>query len=39
MKTVLTFLLFISSLYATKVTDVSNIVGVRENQIIGYSLV
>lgn len=39
MKTVLIFLLFISSLYATKVTDVSNIVGVRENQIIGYSLV
>ncbi|MFT7860938.1 MAG: flagellar basal body P-ring protein FlgI [Sulfurimonas sp.] len=39
MKTVLTFLLFLSSLYATKVTDVSNIVGVRENQIIGYSLV
>lgn len=32
-------LLFLSSLYATKITDVSNIVGVRENQIIGYSLV
>jgi len=32
------FFLF-SSLYATKITDVSKIVGVRENQIIGYSLV
>jgi flagellar P-ring protein precursor FlgI len=31
--------LFLSSLYATKISDVSNIVGVRENQIIGYSLV
>ncbi len=39
MKILLTFILFLSSLYATKITDVSNIVGVRENQIIGYSLV
>lgn len=30
---------FLTSLYATKITEVSNIVGVRENQIIGYSLV
>lgn len=39
MRLLLTFLLFLSSLYATKVTEVSNIVGVRENQLIGYSLV
>ena len=39
MKHLFTLLLFISSLYATKISDVSNIVGVRENQIIGYSLV
>jgi len=39
MKYLLTFLLFFSSLYATKISDVSNIVGVRENQLIGYSLV
>jgi len=30
---------FLSSLYATKIQDVSSIVGVRDNQIIGYSLV
>lgn len=39
MRILFTFILFLSSLYATKITDVSNIVGVRENQIIGYSLV
>ncbi|MEJ2414775.1 MAG: flagellar basal body P-ring protein FlgI [Sulfurimonas sp.] len=39
MRILLTFILLLSSLYATKITDVSNIVGVRENQIIGYSLV
>jgi len=39
MKQFLLFLLFLSSLQATKINDVSNIVGVRENQIIGYSLV
>ncbi len=39
MKYFLALLLLFSSLYATKITDVSNIVGVRENQIIGYSLV
>ncbi len=39
MKYFLLFLLFISTLYATKINDVSNVVGVRENQIIGYSLV
>jgi len=39
MKYFLLFLLFIASLQATKINDVSSIVGVRENQIIGYSLV
>ena len=39
MKYFFTLLLLLSSLHATKITDVSNIVGVRENQIIGYSLV
>jgi flagellar P-ring protein precursor FlgI len=39
MKTFILFLLFISTLYATKITDVANIVGVRENHLIGYSLV
>jgi len=31
--------LFITSIYATKISDVANIVGVRENHLIGYSLV
>ncbi|WP_457743336.1 flagellar basal body P-ring protein FlgI [Sulfurimonas sp.] len=39
MKYILLFLLFFSSLNATKIADISSIVGVRENQIIGYSLV
>jgi len=39
MKYCLLLLLFLSTLNATKINDVSNIVGVRENQIIGYSLV
>ena len=39
MKYLFTLLLFLSSLYATKIDDVSSIVGVRENQLIGYSLV
>jgi len=35
-----TLLLFLTyTLYATKIQDVSSIVGVRDNQIIGYSLV
>jgi len=38
-KYILLSLLLLSSLHATKISDVSNIVGVRENQIIGYSLV
>ena len=39
MKYILLLLLVLSSLNATKINNVSNIVGVRENQIIGYSLV
>jgi len=39
MKFFILFALFFSSLYATKIKDISSIVGVRENQIIGYSLV
>jgi flagellar P-ring protein precursor FlgI len=39
MKYILLFTLFYLSLHATKIEDVSNIVGVRENQLIGYSLV
>ena len=39
MRYILFLLLFLSSLQATKINDVSSIVGVRENQIIGYSLV
>ncbi len=39
MKYFLGFLLFFASLHAAKITDISNIVGVRDNQIIGYSLV
>ena len=39
MKFFILFILFLSSLSATKINDISNIVGVRDNQIIGYSLV
>lgn len=39
MKFFILFLLFLSSLNATKIADVSSILGVRENQLIGYSLV
>lgn len=39
MKTIILLLLTFTSIYATKINDVANIVGVRENQIIGYSLV
>ena len=39
MRTVVVLVFFLSSLFATKIADVSNIVGVRDNQIIGYSLV
>jgi flagellar P-ring protein precursor FlgI len=39
MKKIILFLLVCSVTYATKISDVANIVGVRDNQIIGYSLV
>lgn len=39
MKYILLFVLFFSTLNATKISDVSSIVGVRDNQLIGYSLV
>lgn len=39
MKYLLLLLLFFSSLNATKINDISSVVGVRENQLIGYSLV
>jgi len=39
MKYFILFLLFFSTLYATKINDVANVVGVRDNQMIGYSLV
>lgn len=39
MKTIILLLLTLTSIYATKINDVANIVGVRDNQIIGYSLV
>ena len=39
MKKVLFFILTLSSLYAQSIKDVSNIVGIRENQLIGYGLV
>ena len=39
MKNIILFLLLSITLYATKITDVANIVGIRDNQIIGYSLV
>ncbi len=39
MKKIILFLLIYTTIYATKIDDVANIVGVRDNQIIGYSLV
>ena len=39
MNRIILFLLIATSIYATKINDVANIVGVRDNQIIGYSLV
>ena len=39
MKFSILFLLLSTFVYATKISDVANIVGVRDNQIIGYSLV
>jgi flagellar P-ring protein precursor FlgI len=39
MKLLFIFALFYSSVFATKISDVANIVGVRDNHLIGYSLV
>ena len=39
MKLTILFLLLITSVYATKISNISSVVGVRDNQIIGYSLV
>lgn len=39
MKIAILFLLLLSSLNATRVNEIANVVGVRDNQIIGYSLV
>lgn len=39
MKIFVLLLLFFGSLWATRISEVANIVGVRDNQIIGYSLV
>ena len=39
MKFIILFALFFSSLHAAKISSVANIVGVRDNQLIGYSLV
>ena len=39
MKKVILFLLICTTIYATKISDITNIVGVRDNQLIGYSLV
>lgn len=39
MRTIILFLLSISVVSAAKISDVANIVGVRDNHLIGYSLV
>ncbi len=39
MKKLALFFLLISTLHATRISEVANVVGVRDNQIIGYSLV
>lgn len=39
MNKIILFLLIATSIYATKINNVASIVGVRDNQIIGYSLV
>ncbi|HEX5623953.1 MAG TPA: flagellar basal body P-ring protein FlgI [Sulfuricurvum sp.] len=39
MKKFALFCLLLSSLHATRISEVANVVGVRDNQIIGYSLV
>ena len=39
MKLFILFLLITTNIFATKISDVANIVGVRDNHLIGYSLV
>ncbi|PHR57882.1 MAG: flagellar biosynthesis protein FlgI [Arcobacter sp.] len=39
MKSIFIFLLLFVSLQATKISEITKVVGVRENQLIGYSLV
>ncbi len=39
MKKIILFLLICSTIYATKIDDVTNVIGVRDNHLIGYSLV
>jgi len=39
LKKIILFALLLSTLNATKITDIAKIVGVRENHLIGYSLV
>ncbi len=39
MRTFILFLFTITTMYAAKISDVANIVGVRDNHLIGYSLV
>ncbi|GGD38620.1 flagellar P-ring protein [Malaciobacter pacificus] len=39
MKYLLIFILLFSSLYSQTVKDISNIIGIRDNQLIGYGLV
>lgn len=38
-KAILIFLLLFTSVYAMKIKDISNVVGVRDNQLLGYGLV
>lgn len=39
MKKIILFLFTLTTIYAAKISDVANIVGVRDNHLIGYSLV
>lgn len=39
MRYILTFLLLFTSLYSQKIKDISNVIGIRDNQLIGYGLI
>lgn len=39
MKTFILFLITVTTIYAAKISDVASVVGVRDNHLIGYSLV